>query len=113
MRCFVMAVVVSLCAACASIPKNDVVVSPDNTVTRPLSAIAVSQCGMAVALFIQLDSTHLLRADPHQSDLFTSSNGQPQQSTVGPMEWSKAYDLASTAPISSHVVIPCMDGPST
>lgn len=111
MRCILVSAVASLCA-CTSIPKTDVVVA-DNSVSRPLSAIAVSQCGLAVALFIQLDSTHLLRADPRQSDLFTSANGQPQQSTAGPMEWSKAYELASSAPISSHVTIPCTDGPST
>lgn len=112
MRCILVAAVASLCA-CTSIPKTDVVVTPGSDDTRPLSAIAVSQCGLAVALFIQLDSTHLLRADPRQSDLFTSSNGQPQQSTAGPMEWSKAYTLAQSAPISSHVTIPCTDGPST
>lgn len=112
MRCILVAAVASLCA-CTSIPKTDVVVASDNTVTRPLSAIAVSQCGMAVALFIQLDPTHLLRADPRQSDMFTSEGGQPRQSSAGPMEWTKAYELASTAPISSHVVIPCTDGPST
>lgn len=114
MRCFVMAVVVSLCAACASTPapQADVVLPSDSTVPRPLSAVVVTECGLAVALFVQLDPTHLLRADPRQSDLFTAIEGQQQQSGAGPMPWTQAYELAASATLSSHVVMPCRDDPS-
>jgi hypothetical protein len=85
----------------------------DTTTPRPLSAIAVSQCGLAVALFIQLDALHLFRADPRQSDLFVAVNGEMLQTTAGPMEWKTAYKLAENAVLTTHVVIPCTDGPST
>lgn len=77
----------------------------------PLSAIAVTNCGMAIALFIQLDADHLFRADPRQSDMFTAVKGKMVQSTAPPMEWRVAYALAEKAILSSHVVTPCTDGP--
>jgi hypothetical protein len=80
---------------------------------RPLSAVVVTSCGLAVALFIQLDATHLLRADPRQSDIFTAVNGEQRQDTAGPMKWDDAYKLAQSAVLSSHVVLPCTDGPQT
>jgi hypothetical protein len=78
----------------------------------PLSAIAVSQCGLAVALFIQLDATHLLRADPRQSDLFVAVDGKMVQQTAGPMEWKDAFALAQSAVITTHVLLPCTQGPT-
>jgi hypothetical protein len=81
--------------------------SPLATDKPPLSAIAVSQCGLAVALFIQLDDKHLMRADPRQSDLFTNVDGHQVQSTAGPMKWEDAIGLASKAVLSSHVTLPC------
>lgn len=74
---------------------------------HPLSAIAVTQCGGALALFIQLDPNHLLRADPRQSDLFTNVNGHMVQSTAAPMKWDDAYELATRAVITTHVLVPC------
>lgn len=76
---------------------------------RPLSAVVVTSCNLAVALFIQLDATHLLRADPRQSDMFTALDGKMVQSQAGPMTWADAYTLAQTAVLSSHVAIPCTD----
>lgn len=85
-------------------------VHPDGKVTPPpLSAVVVTNCGLAVALFIQLDATHLMRADPRQSDMFTAVDGKMVQSTAGPMPWEEAYKLAQAAVLSSHVVIPCTD----
>jgi len=87
-------------------------VHPDGVVTpAPLSAVVVTSCNLAVALFIQLDATHLLRADPRQSDMFTAVNGKMVQSQAGPMPWDDAYKLAQSAVLSSHVVIPCTDRP--
>lgn len=80
---------------------------------RPLAAVVVTSCGLAVSLFIQLDATHLLRADPRQSDIFTAVDGKQRQDTAGPMKWEDAYALAQTAVLSSHVVIPCPDDPTT
>lgn len=74
---------------------------------KPLSAIMVSQCGGALALFIQVDANHLLRADPRQSDLFSNTDGKMVQSTVGPLEWGLAYSVAAQAVITTHVVVPC------
>jgi hypothetical protein len=86
--------------------------SPLPNGVRPLSAIAVSQCGMALALFIQLDATHLMRADPKQSDLFVAQpDGTMKQTTAGPLKWEKAYALALSAVLTTHVVIPCTDRP--
>lgn len=74
---------------------------------KPLSAIMVSQCGGALALFIQVDANHLLRADPRQSDVFANVDGKMEQSTVGPLEWGLAYSVAAQAVITTHVVVPC------
>lgn len=74
---------------------------------KPLSAIMVSQCGGALALFIQVDANHLLRADPRQSDVFSNVDGKMEQSTVGPLEWGLAYNVAAQAVITTHVVVPC------
>lgn len=74
---------------------------------KPLSAIMVSQCGGALALFIQVDANHLLRADPRQSDVFSNVDGKMEQSTVGPLEWGLAYSVAAQAVITTHVVVPC------
>lgn len=83
----------------------------DGTVTpAPLSAIAVSQCGLAVALFVQLDATHLLRADPRQSDMFVAVDGKMQQTKAGPMEWKDAFKIAESAVITTHVTLPCTEG---
>lgn len=100
-----------LSPCCATNPVTTV--HPDGIVTpRPLSAVVVTSCSMAVALFIQLDATHLLRADPRQSDMFTAVDGQMVQTQAGPIPWDDAYKLAQSAVLSSHVVIPCTDGPS-
>jgi hypothetical protein len=72
-----------------------------------------NHCLASIALFIQLDSTHLLRADPRQSDLFgVGSDGKMKQQTAGPIAGDDAYKLALSAPISSHVTLPCTDGPN-
>lgn len=105
--------------ACVSSPHPDPIESSEsqvlvsNTIPRPLSAVAVTQCGLAVALYIQLDASHLLRADPRQSDLFTAVDGQQKQSQAGPMKWEDAYQLAGEAVLSSHVQLPCTDDPTT
>lgn len=93
-------------------PDPIMILHPDGSVSPPpISAIAVSQCGLAVALFIQLDSNHLFRADPRQSDLFTNVNGQMRQTSGGPMQWKDALELARSAVLTTHVTIPCTDGP--
>jgi hypothetical protein len=100
-------------AARADSPLRPAAVTLNLAGLKPLSAVAVSECGMAVALFIQLDSTHLLRADPRQSDLFgVGPDGKMEQQTAGPIAWDDAYKLALSAPISSHVTLPCTDGPN-
>lgn len=86
----------------------------DGTITPvPLSAIVVTQCGLAVSLFIQLDATHLLRADPRQSDMFTAVNGKQVQSQAGPMKIDAAMVLAKQAVLSTNVTLPCNEGPTT
>lgn len=105
-RLFVASIAALALAACATAP-----LSTKTEQARPLSAIAVTQCGLAVALFIQLDSTHLFRADPRQSDLFTAVNGEMQQTQAAPMKWADAYALAQKATLATHVVLPCTDGP--
>lgn len=93
-------------------PHAIVTVRPDGTVNPPpLSAVVVTSCGLAVALFIQLDATHLMRADPRQSDMFTAVDGKMVQSQAGPMPWDDAYKLALAAVLSSNVVIPCTEHP--
>jgi hypothetical protein len=82
----------------------------DGTVSpRPLSAVVVSQCNLAVALYIQVDATHLLRADPRQSDVFTAVNGEQRQTQGGPLPWDDAIKLAQAAVLTSRVVLPCVD----
>lgn len=80
---------------------------------RPLSAVVVTSCGLAVALYIQLDATHLLRADPRQSDMFTAVDGVQHQGIAGPMKWNDAYTLAQTAVLTSNVQLPCNEEPTT
>jgi hypothetical protein len=65
-----------------------------------------------VSLFIQLDATHLLRADPRQSDMFTNVDGKMVQSQAGPMTIDQALTIAERAVLSTHVVLPCTDGPT-
>lgn len=79
----------------------------------PLSAIAVSQCGGAIALFVQLDATHLFRADPRQSDMFVAENGRMQHHLAGPLPWKEAIALAERAVLTSHVTLPCTEAPTT
>jgi hypothetical protein len=77
---------------------------------RPLAAISVNECNKSVALFIFLDSTHMLRADPRQSDMFTvSPNGTTKQTSAPPMKWEDAFALAQSAAITSHVMLPCRE----
>jgi len=109
-RLIVVGAAVAMLYGCASVPDTEVIVKPESS--RPLSAVAVTQCGLAVALFVQLDESHMLRADPRQSDLFTAVDGQQRQSTAPPMAWDKAYQLAGSAVLSSHVILPCTDKPS-
>lgn len=95
---------------------DELKLSPDDqarvdSTPAPLSAIAVTNCGMALALFIQLDADHLFRADPRQSDMFTNIKGKMVQSAAPPMEWKVAYALAEKAVLTSHVVTPCTEGP--
>ena len=95
--------IVSGCAAVKPVPRiKDV---------RPISAVVVSQCGLALALYIQLDSNNLFRADPKQSELFTNNDGDMVHTFGDPMAWDEAYELASKAVLSSHVTVPCPDGP--
>lgn len=91
----------------ATTVKGDGVVTPP-----PLSAIVVTQCGLAVSLFIQLDATHLLRADPRQSDMFTAVDGKQVQSQAGPMKIDEAMVLAKAAVLSTNVTLPCTEGPT-
>ena len=105
------ALLVTMTAALMACMSNrEIVVKPN--APRPLSAIVVSECGFAVSLFIQLDATHLLRADPRQSDLFTAVHGKQKQSGAGPMSWDEAYRIASSAVLTTHVTLPCSDGPA-
>lgn len=100
---------------CIADPSNPAVATlhPDGTVTpAPLSAIVVTSCGLAVSLFIQLDATHLLRADPRQSDMFTAVDGKQVQSQAGPMKWDDAFVLAKQAVLSTNVTLPCTEVPS-
>lgn len=102
---FLAFLVMSVISGCATVPVSA-------KAPAPLSAIAVTQCGLAVSLFIQLDANHLFRADPRQSDLFTNVGGKMQQAPAAPMAWKDAYELAGKATLSTHVVIPCTDGPT-
>ena len=100
-----------LVCGCASVqPKLES--SPQVKDVKPISAIVVSECGSAVALYIQLDQYNLFRADPKQSELFTNKDGEMVHTYGAPMPWGEAYDLAGKAVLSSHVVLPCRDGPS-
>lgn len=106
---FLIVSLFSLCA-CATHPVGP----PARSVGRPLSAIAVSACGKAYALFVQLDATHMLRSDPRQSDLFTASPDGHMTEQKGPsLEWATALHLAESASIQTHVVLPCTDGLAT
>lgn len=110
-RLIVASVLALALAACATTPTQHADLNSVGT-ARPLSAIAVSQCGLAVALYVQLDATHLLRADPRQSDLFVATDGQMQSQHAPPMKWEDAFALAQKAAITSHVLLPCTDGPT-
>lgn len=103
----------SLCLLTAPSSETIITGHTDGTITpAPLSAIAVTQCGLAISLFVQLDATHLLRADPRQSDMFTAVNGKMVQSQAGPMKWDDAMVLAKSAVLSTNVTLPCTDVPS-
>jgi len=108
----------SLVVGCASVkpvtgPKEVSLPAPKIKDVRPISAIVVSQCGEAIALYIQLDANNLFRADPKQSELFTNKDDEMIHTFGAPMPWDEAYDLASKAVLSSHVVIPCDGGYGT
>lgn len=94
------------CGSPVATPKAPSVTAPVAP-PPPLAAIAVSKCGLAVSLFIQLDANHLLHADPRQSEMFTNVNGKSVSSIAAPMPWKEAYDLAKNAVLTSHVYLPC------
>lgn len=77
--------------------------------SQPLSAIMVSQCGKALAVFVQVDATHLLRADQQQTDIFVGDGDYTnmKQVTSAPLKFDEALKLAESASIQTHVAVKC------
>jgi hypothetical protein len=119
-KALVIGILGVLASGCATKPIKNVetslsnapVVAPEIKDVKPISAIVVTNCGLAVALFVQLDQYNLFRADPRQSDLFTNVDGKMIVTHGAGMPWDEAYTLAASAILSSNVVIPCNEGPT-
>ncbi len=85
---------------CATVPKHEI--------STPLAAFVFAQCGGALALYVIVDSTHVLRFDPKQTSIFTlDASGKMAETDGPPTDFKQALDLAATAPITSHVTAPC------
>lgn len=88
---------------------------PMEVVTAPIAAFGVAQCDGEIALYVVVDSTHVLRFDPKQTTIFAvEADGKVSESHTAPTPFKSAMDLAKSAGITSNVVAPCnQSGTST
>lgn len=83
-------------------------VQAPHTQAVPLVAIAVTQCGGLVALYVVLDERHMLRASLKTLALFEiQPDGKVVESARGPVPFDQAMDLAKRALIQTRVETAC------
>lgn len=77
----------------------------------PLSAVVVTTCGKSVALYVVTDAQHMYLFTGAQTRMYeaVSPGVPPKESAADPIEFNQAIELAKRAPLTSHVMMPCMD----
>lgn len=79
-----------------------------HTQAAPIVAIAVTQCGGLVTLYVVLDSRHMLRAGAKSLALFEiQPDGKVAESDRAPMPFDQIMDLAKKAVIQTRVETAC------
>jgi hypothetical protein len=79
-----------------------------HTRAAPIAAIAVTQCGGLVTLYVMLDDHHMLRAGAKSLALFEiQADGKVVESDREPMPFDQAMDLAKRAVIQTRVETAC------
>lgn len=79
-----------------------------HTQAAPLIAIAVTQCGGLVALYVVLDERHMIRASLKALALFEiQADGKAIESSRDPIPFDIAMDLAKRALIQTRVETAC------
>lgn len=74
----------------------------------PIAAIAVTQCGGLVSLYVVLDERHMLRAGVKSLALFEiQADGKVVESEHAPIPVEAAMDLAKKAAIQTRVETAC------
>ncbi len=76
-------------------------------VPTPIAAFDFIQCGGALALFVIVDPTHVIRFDQKQTTIFTIENGKMTETNGPPTPFSQALQIAETAGITSNAIAPC------
>ena len=103
-RLALLAVALAIVGCTPAPPKP---IAADEKVLAPIAAINVSQCDGSVALYVIVDSTHMVRFDQKQTTLFTFDHGQMSETDGPPTPYKNALELASSAGITSHVDVKC------
>lgn len=77
---------------------------------HPLSAVEISTCGKSIALFVTMDPKHMILFQGGYTALYDAVGPgmPPLEKHTDPVDFQQALDLASRAPLASHVVVPCM-----
>jgi peroxiredoxin family protein len=84
--------------------------TPPSEKVQPISAVAVSTCGKAVAIFVTFDKKHMLRFDARSSTLFVVQDDGTVSETRSPAAPIEAVtQIAASAAMTSHVVLPCTE----
>lgn len=111
----IVAVMCYFAAGCSSQPPTPIeqgYPTPDvqATPSAPLSAVAVKcvEDSGLIALYVQMDATHLFRFDPKQTSILAASPAGEMKETDGaPIELQKAMEIAQTAVIQTAISVPC------
>lgn len=79
-----------------------------HTQAGPVVAIAVTQCGGLVALYVVLDERHMIRASAKTLALFEiQPDGKVIETARGPLPFDSAMELAKHARIQTRVETAC------
>lgn len=107
-RKIMAALLITALIGCAAPEPKRVEASPDEKVISPIAAFDFSQCGGALALYVIVDTTHVLRFDPKQTTIFAAGpDGKVTESSGPPTPFEQALKIAESAGITSNTIAPC------
>lgn len=74
----------------------------------PIAAIAVTECGRAVVIFVTLDAAHVLRFDGKSAAVYeVKPDGTVGLSEGEPVPIEAAMKIATSARIQANAALPC------